>query len=146
MSEPLTDAELDAIEALIKDASPAPWAMGYSGWSRREQDDQIADARGDAVIMAQDEQGGSSWGRDEDARLIVASRNALPRLLAEVRRLRAAELLDERDKRPRVDADGGLWEWVGSRNLWWCQKAEMDEPSLAMLDQHFGPLSFAPSN
>lgn len=75
----LTDAELAELERLEKAGSEAPWTE--------------ADAQEGALPTKSD--GWVSWGkiamREVDYNLSMAARNALPRLLTEVRELRARE-------------------------------------------------------
>ncbi|GIH07198.1 hypothetical protein Rhe02_52650 [Rhizocola hellebori] len=60
LEEPLSDTELDELEELHEAATPGPWYM-------RELDDD-------------------RW--EQNAALIAVARSAVPRLIAEVRRLR----------------------------------------------------------
>ena len=87
MTAPLTDAELDEIEALCNAAQDGPWTIygnGASAW--------IVNSAGDAEL--------GNWlvcrdvRRPEDRAFIARARTALPALIAEVRSLRAK--LDER--------------------------------------------------
>lgn len=103
----LTDADLDRIEAEANAATPGPWSAseaveyrprqgpfsdtGASIWSESQKhpsgDEQEVVAGG-----MQDEQGGAVGVLlNADARFIAASRTNVPTLIAEVRRLRAAQ-------------------------------------------------------
>lgn len=73
--------DLDALEALIADATPAPWVADHAIVRHPDAD---GPAVGQEIWLA--------WvGRDTvhaNARLVAAARTALPELIAEVRRLR----------------------------------------------------------
>ena len=88
MSEPLTEAELDAIAALAAALHPGPW-----------QSDPLT---GTMVLDAQGREIVSSLAYPADAQatteFIARSRTDVPRLVAEIRRLRA--LLGERADDP----------------------------------------------
>lgn len=100
MSDPMTPAELAELRRLHEAATIAPWErcrLGPKGeipgiihsdidedWSNVAYFD---DGSGDAMTD----------NHDADAAFIVAARNALPRLLAEIERLRA-----ELAKRPKL--------------------------------------------
>ena len=76
MSEkPLTDAELAELTRLDKEATPGPWRLGVvripPSWTIESEMWSVAQ-----TISGNDE---------HNAAMIIASRNALPRLLAEVR-------------------------------------------------------------
>jgi hypothetical protein len=87
--EPLSDADLDAVEARCRAATPSPWwawVEGRDGTSAssfigrgldgaRHSDLYLSTDPGDRVT-------------DEDYDFIAHARQDLPRLLAEVRRLR----------------------------------------------------------
>jgi hypothetical protein len=84
MTEPLTDAQLAEIEARANAASKGPWMSKPSNLGTKNFQFDIWDANG---IMV-----GMTWHymRPEDNRdFIEHSRTDIPRLLAEVRRLRA---------------------------------------------------------
>lgn len=92
MREPLTEAELDELEALEREATQAPWiAEANRGWDVRAEDEDC-----DHLYVARD-------GWQGDVRLIAALRNAAPRLLREVRALRLQ--LAMRDAYGRGDLD-----------------------------------------
>jgi len=82
----MTDEELAEYEALAKNATPGPWEM------QRGMDEYFVDARHpvesyNVCIAVID--GGLSNDSKADAALIAASRTAIPKLIAEVRRLQA---------------------------------------------------------
>lgn len=88
----MTDEELTKLEALSSAATPGPWSEFCES--------------GDWWVSQKDEFDGPHawvfnsntdfWNKQEDVDLVVAARNALPALIAEVRRLRATkqELID----------------------------------------------------
>ena len=83
-AEPLTTAELDALDALNRARTPGPvdvltWPGDGRGMAVCEIDDQIVRA----MVMGR-------APATADARAIAAALNALPALLAEVRASRAA--------------------------------------------------------
>ena len=81
--------DIDKLEALQKSATPGPWIHGY-----QDPRSIFADDAGPSFICTP--------GHDGDADLFVAVRNALPELLAEVRRLR------------RIEEAAKVWmEWGG---------------------------------
>ena len=73
--KPLTDAELAELTRLDKEATPGPWRLGVvripPSWTIESEMWSVAQ-----TISGNDE---------HNAAMIIASRNALPRLLAEVR-------------------------------------------------------------
>jgi hypothetical protein len=75
------ELDLDAIEALANAATPGPWEVDYD--ERVGGADQIL--RGNLTICFM-----SSPRREYNAEFIAAARAAVPALVAEVRRLRAA--------------------------------------------------------
>lgn len=81
MSEPLTQAELDELRALEGEATPGPWTRIH-GESRYELYGAGLVNRFVAKMSLDD---GIAWA---DGALILAARNALPRLLGELERLR----------------------------------------------------------
>lgn len=106
--EPMTDEELDGIEARIAATTPGPWKFYHP--SEHEHDFRVAflgnlpprDANGNMPIWnggyvfrltqakaLERGQEGALHPREEDARFITYARRDVPRLLAEVRRLRA---------------------------------------------------------
>lgn len=90
MTERLTDAELERLATVCADASPGPWEWWTSCSFRRLTG---ADGKDGGVLRAvvyRDGQPGVEV-REEDAALIVAAREHLHRLLAEVKERREAE-------------------------------------------------------
>jgi hypothetical protein len=87
---------LGELEALLAEATPAPWHRDRTGQHLIAGDLVVADGR---VLCGQFAESLS----ETDARLIAALRNAAPALIAEVRRLRAIEAT----ARALVDAIGG---------------------------------------
>ncbi len=83
--EEITPEELDAIEARCASASPGPWRSLIEGRDHWSGSDFImtgpGDARGEDIEMS----GATHADRD----FIAAARQDVPRLVAEVRRLRA---------------------------------------------------------
>jgi hypothetical protein len=80
--DPLTDDELKAIEARANAATPGPW--------KAEGDDEcilyVRAANGHTVVTTDS----GVYTTDEDAIFIAAARTDVPKLVAEVRRLREA--------------------------------------------------------
>jgi hypothetical protein len=87
--EVLTDSELDQLEALASAASPAPWEPFYGpgiggpdfvriGGLDDSQPDMYVDHDGHPAPVA-------------DLEFIAAARNYVPRLIAEIKRLRGSE-------------------------------------------------------
>lgn len=88
----LSDAELDAIESRVLSASPGPWRAFVEGRDHWSGDDFImvseADGQPDMYVSRSDASG--TWpASTPDLDFIAASRQDVPALLAEVRRLRA---------------------------------------------------------
>lgn len=110
----MADLDLDAIEALLAEGSPLPWRaykygiLGGPGWDS---------SNGDIAGDYQDDM------RGEDTALIVAAVNALPALVAEVRRLRAVRDAAANLQEQREDCDNQTW--VEGRT---CRDAVGDEP------------------
>lgn len=50
-------------------------------------------------------------------------------------------VMDDRDKRDRIEHDGDRWWWDSKREVWWCR--DESRGSLAAIDRDFGPLRFA---
>jgi hypothetical protein len=71
----MTDEELDRLEALAKAATQGPWTV--------DDHESAEHVHGPGPVPA------ATAIRHEDAAFIAASRDAVPRLVAEVRRLRA---------------------------------------------------------
>ena len=84
---PLTDAELAAIEARAEAATPGPWTSAYHHGSpyKRQELRMLFGGHGGALVRG---------ARDyavltaPDAHFVAAARTDIPRLVAEVRRLR----------------------------------------------------------
>lgn len=110
----MTDDDLDRIEALCEQATPGPWAF---------RDYRPDYNRGAEPYGVEGEyQVAAVWESPDDARLIATARTAIPALVAEVRKVRAAitahrdgflatlDMADhtERDLR-RGDLDHALW-------------------------------------
>lgn len=72
----MSDLDLEAIEARAKAATPGPWVVGPGAfWN---------------YVVGSDEHGDHAGAQEkEDAAFIAASREDVPALVAEVRRLRA---------------------------------------------------------
>src|ERR1700728_1779106 len=82
--------DLDALEAIEREATPGPWRRAMTGYSVRS-DAPLYPNRTDIVCTAnyrldRDEKLFAQWVNDAD--LIPAARNALPALIAELRDLR----------------------------------------------------------
>lgn len=83
---PITDAELEELERLVADASPAPWVSYIEGRNNQSGSSfiGIGDPReADMEIFRDDKR-----SPDADQDFIAAARNYMPRLLSEIRRLR----------------------------------------------------------
>jgi hypothetical protein len=78
MDETITDAELDAILARANAASPAPWHVGHY---RGVGEDYDLAGPVEPVMRGM-------VGSRADAEFIAAARTDIPRLVAEVQRLR----------------------------------------------------------
>lgn len=104
MSEPLSESELAELECLDAAGSRAPWTVGEPGLAAGVAELGIhgGTISADMTIIERQPQSRaesmtifaeyilSGYVSPEDARLIAAARNALPRLLRENDRLRAA--------------------------------------------------------
>jgi hypothetical protein len=88
MSEPLTDDELAAAKALVDAATPGPWsaANGKGSACVRTEDRATSCAIYLNVRTCEVDECVERWHRD--AAFIAASRTLVPRLLAEIARLR----------------------------------------------------------
>lgn len=84
MTTPLSDAELDAIEARTQAATPGPWTSFVEGRDHESGSNFImtgnAENRGEDIELL------GATVADQD--FIAASRQDVPRLVAEIRRLR----------------------------------------------------------
>lgn len=84
--DPLSDAELDDLEALANAASPAPWiaetgpAIGGPDFIMITDDD---DSQPDMYVQHDDKPAPAA-----ELKFIAAARNSIPRLIAELRRYR----------------------------------------------------------
>jgi hypothetical protein len=82
---PLSEAELDELEALARAASPGPWralagpGIGGDAFIQMSDDDAVPDM----YVMHDDRP-----APDADLDFIAAARNYVPRLLAEIREQR----------------------------------------------------------
>ena len=86
MTDPLTDADLDAIEQRANAATEGPWEAGDDDWDGGYIR-MPADGFGVAYIATHIQQGADEGCAD--AEFIAHARADVPALLAEVRRLRA---------------------------------------------------------
>lgn len=93
----MDDDLLDELEQLEKAATPGPWVSSVEGRDHFGGDDVILAAQDprqvDSDVYASIRVAGGDWHpvsiSDQD--FIAAARNAIPRLIAEVRRLRGNE-------------------------------------------------------
>jgi hypothetical protein len=92
--EPVSDAELAAIEARVQAASPGPWRSWIEGRDHYGGDDVVSTASGEFYFYVRTyledrpiEENRRQSTADQD--FIAHARDDLPRLIAEVRRLRA---------------------------------------------------------
>ena len=85
--------DIDALEALERAATPGPWTA-----TNRVRDDGVWMVERDGDDLIADIDGDNHECDAANAALIAAARNALPELIAEVRRHRA--LADDRSKCP----------------------------------------------
>lgn len=101
MSDRLTDAELDQLEALHAAATPAPW--DESEFRNRNE----IDGPGDVPVLEAGSDGLESSVKfsSHDQALTIAARNALPALLAELRKHRAVEAVHMTALDALVDGD-----------------------------------------
>jgi hypothetical protein len=88
IDEPLTDAELDAIKARVVAASKAPWQSFVEGRDHTSGDNfiRVGGLDDDEPDMYVSRDTGPASVADQD--FIAHARQDIPRLLAEVRRLR----------------------------------------------------------
>jgi hypothetical protein len=84
--EPLTDSELDAIERRCAAASPAPWTAFTGPGIGGPDFIRVSDDDGELDMYV--ERDGAPAAREE-LDFIAAARQDVPRLVAEIRRLRA---------------------------------------------------------
>ncbi len=84
----ITDDELAAMKARIAVATPGPWVSYFEGRDHTSGDSFIQTATQDIYISAEDYAGGGGhFSADQD--FIAHARQDMPRLIAEVERLRA---------------------------------------------------------
>lgn len=83
MTTPLTDADLDQLDALAEAATPGPWHYNPNGKGVEGDGWVRASDRGHEFDVVTE-----TYWRKEDAAFIAAARLAIPALVAEVRRLR----------------------------------------------------------
>jgi hypothetical protein len=83
--EAMTPSELSALEALTIAATSLPWTTDWRG----SGEVVLANCEGDGVIYAA--AGVPTAQESADGEFAVAACNAIPRLIAEVRRLRARD-------------------------------------------------------
>lgn len=83
----LSDAELAAMKARVEATTPGPWTPSFEGRDHTSGDSVILTSGQDIYISAEDYQGGGGhFCADLD--FIAHARQDLPRLIAEVERLR----------------------------------------------------------
>jgi len=85
-SEPryISEEELAEMERLRAEATPGPWVV--LAWNEDGSEvDQVVQAVGDESILTTDS---NVYTSDADAHYIAAMENAVPKLIAEIRRLR----------------------------------------------------------
>lgn len=117
----MTPRELEELATLSDAASDGPWTVEPQTYS-----DVIRDAHGDYVAANYHDEAGGILGA-ADVALIVAARNALPALIAEVRRLTAPPAAEPTDRQLLVDvrrwaiANGWHLTWLG-----WANAATVD--------------------
>lgn len=82
----ITDAELTELERLVDGASPGPWVASVEGRDHTSGEHVIlvGDPREEDMYVSRDSRPASAADLD----FIAAARNYIPKLLAEVRRLR----------------------------------------------------------
>lgn len=117
-TDPPSDDELSAWEQLAEAATPGPWALSTRGEKPHELADKYPELIDRTSIWGPPRSGEPRWGpkrklgnneydgpiattddeeyvtslrAEQDTAFIVAAREAVPRLIAEVRRLRARE-------------------------------------------------------
>lgn len=119
VSVPLSEDELARLDALDSAATPGPWEADGTEvsqhWSRPEPWLDIASNEVSCMAYCY---GGQARGieRDEDAEFIAFARDALPRLVAEVRAHRAREAENEWEYALMATGDDEPWsDYYGSR-------------------------------
>lgn len=89
----MDDAELHAIEARCRDASPGPWTAFVEGRDHESGDDFIRVSDLDSepdMYVSRAEAGSIRPASTADLDFIAAARQDIPKLVAEVRRMRTA--------------------------------------------------------
>jgi hypothetical protein len=86
--KPLSDDEFDELEALTAGASGAPWRAFVEGRDHTSGDDFIRVGEGETREEDMYVSRGMRPASAADLDFIAAARNYIPRLIAEVRRLR----------------------------------------------------------
>lgn len=81
----LHPAELDEIQARADAATAGPWDLVQRDGLSDEVDSIASASTDEDVVLGQDEQGGPSWLREEDAEFIIHAREDIPKLLAALR-------------------------------------------------------------
>ena len=81
MTPPITEEQLAELERVEREATPGPWRHKVYTWNVAEV--VRLDHDGDEINI-------TTWLGRDDAAFIAASREALPALIQEVRRLRDA--------------------------------------------------------
>jgi hypothetical protein len=87
----MTDAELAEIEARVSAVSPAPWVSWVEGRDHWGGDSFVMMSEGDSragLYISRDDGGGKGLDAAHDLDFIAHARQDLPRLVAEVIRLR----------------------------------------------------------
>ena len=88
----IDEAELDAIEARCRDASPGPWRSFVEGRDHWSGDDFMRVSDLDAepdMYVSRAEAGSIRPASTADLDFIAAARQDIPKLVAEIRRMRA---------------------------------------------------------
>jgi hypothetical protein len=92
-TEPISDAELDEIERRCSAASKAPWQSFIEGRDHWSGDDFICvgglDDNEPDMYISRATSEGLNPAADEDLDFIAHARQDIPRLVAEIKRLRA---------------------------------------------------------
>lgn len=121
--EPITESELDQIAARCEATSPGPWKSYIEGRDHESGDNFImigeGDTRGDDLYIYQ--------GTHADQDFIANARQDIPRLIAEIRRLRKNSYSNPPQR-------GGLYR----RPLW----GRMGGDAAAVWSQRSGALNY----
>ena len=86
----MTDDELDRLDAACKAATPGPWIVGPEEVTEPYGYDGFGLEIDDGSLFAPNYYG-TAFRREDDATFISMAREAMPRLIAELRRLRTLE-------------------------------------------------------